>query len=220
MSIKSVLITGTSSGIGKASVSLFTNAGIMVHGFDIKPASVTHPLFKHYDIDVTQPDTFPDLDVDAIVNNAGVVDEETSIAVNQQGYINIIAKYGYSPVIKSILNVASISGHVGLDTPAYASSQGGRLAYTKHLAIQLGQEYGTRVNSLSPGATLTGLEPYDEHKDLVELVAKESLLNKWATAEDIAQGIYFITCVDKSMTGQDIIVDNGEVAKRNFIKIG
>lgn len=218
--IENVLITGTSSGIGKASVTCFVNHGVKVHGFDIKPPTVSHPLFTHYDIDVAEPTKFPDLKVDAIVNNAGVVDEDTSIKVNLQGYINIVSYYGYRTWIKSILNVASISGHVGLDTPAYASSQGGRLAYTKHLAIELGRRFKTRVNSLSPGATLTGLEPYGNHKDLVELVAKESLLDKWATAEQMAEWIYFITCVDESMTGQDVIVDNGEVARRNFIKIG
>ncbi len=45
----------------------------------------------------------------------------------------------------------------------------------------------------------------------------ETLLNKWATAEEIAEFTYFVSVINKSMTGEDIFIDNGEKLKSNFI---
>ena len=35
-------------------------------------------------------------------------------------------------------------------------------------------------------------------------------LRKWASSYEIAQWIYFLTIVNKSCSGQDILIDNGE----------
>lgn len=43
------------------------------------------------------------------------------------------------------------------------------------------------------------------------------MLNRWATADEIAEWIYFLTVTNKFMTAQDILVDGGEAAKSNFI---
>ena len=45
----------------------------------------------------------------------------------------------------------------------------------------------------------------------------ETLLHKWAKAEEIAEYCYFLTNINSSMTGQDLLVDNGEQLKSNFI---
>ena len=65
---------------------------------------------------------------------------------------------------------------------------------------------------------MTGLEPeLYEDRALVEAVANENILKKWIKPYEIAEWIYFVTVVNKSMTGQDILIDNGEVANYNFI---
>ena len=213
-----VLITGTSSGIGRETAELFLDRGHTVVGIDKEPSTIENKNYKHYECDVSIAMTLPDLEpFDIIINNAGTIDERLAINTNLNGYINVIEKYADEHV-KNILNVASISGHVGLDTMRYASSQGGRLALTKHLAITLGKKYGTIVNSISPGAVMTGLEPeLYEDRALVEAVANENILKKWIKPYEIAEWIYFVTVVNKSMTGQDILIDNGEVANYNFI---
>ena len=222
-----VLITGTSSGIGRATANLFLANGFDVYGLDIKQATIIHQRYNHRVCDVSFKSDLPDIEekpgrpltMHYIVNNAGVIDEETAIKVNLEGYINVVEKYASASTI-SIVNVASISGHVGLDTARYAASQGGRLAYTKHLAIELGKKWGIRVNSISPGAVMSGLEPeLYKHKMLVDAVANENILKKWIQPSEIAEWIYFVSVVNKSMTGQDILIDNGEVANYNFVSV-
>nr|DAE18931.1 MAG TPA: tropinone reductase [Siphoviridae sp. ctiOl67] len=56
-----------------------------------------------------------------------------------------------------------------------------------------------------------------KNEKLYQNVLNETLLRRWATAEEIAEWVYFITVINKSMTGQDIIIDNGELCKYNFI---
>ena len=43
------------------------------------------------------------------------------------------------------------------------------------------------------------------------------MLGKWAESEEIAEFVYFLSVINKSMTGEDIFVDNGEALKSNFI---
>lgn len=213
-----VLITGTSSGIGRATAEKFLRKGYEVIGFDIKEKTISMPCYTHFKLDISK-DELPELEgVSIVINNAGTIAEKDAIATNLEGYIRVVEKYCYTGEVKSIVNVASISGHVGLDTARYAASQGGRLAYTKHLAITLGKLFKTRVNSISPGAVLSGLEPeLYQDKALLNAVANENILKKWIQPEEIADWIYFVAVKDKSMTGQDILIDNGEVANFNFI---
>ena len=35
-------------------------------------------------------------------------------------------------------------------------------------------------------------------------------LKKWAEPEEIAQWCYFLTVINRSCTGEDILIDNGE----------
>lgn len=47
-------------------------------------------------------------------------------------------------------------------------------------------------------------------------IMDETLLPKWAEPEGIAEWAYFMTVVNRSMSAQDILIDNGEQAA-NFI---
>lgn len=216
-----VLITGTSSGIGQATAKLFLKQGYEVFGLDIKESTIASPDYYHFVCDVSKPETLPNIvDVDYLINNAGTIDEDTSIAVNLEGYVNVVSKYGWgNNSIKSILNIGSISGVVGLDTPLYAASQGGRISYTKNLAINFTNKFKrVPVNILCFGAVMTGLEPNLYANDaMVQAVANENMLKKWISVEEAAQWTYFMSVVNKSMCGQSILVDNGEASNFNFI---
>ena len=113
--------------------------------------------------------------------------------------------------------MASASGNTGAEFPEYAASKGGMIAYMKNVAIRVAP-YGATSNSLSPGGVLTDLNKHIiDTPDLWEQVLNETMLDKWASVEEIAKWTYFIAAVNKSMTAQDILIDNGEAAKSNFI---
>lgn len=214
-----VLVTGSSSGIGEATARLFINKGFEVVGFDKDAPSIEDISYSHYKIDVSCGiQNLPELDdIEIIVNNAGVQDESLALKVNLQAAMDVCEKYGLNADVKSIVNVCSTSAHNGAEFANYTASKGGLLAYTKNLAQRVA-EFGATCNSISPGGVITPINNHIiEDAYLYDMCKKETLLNKWATDKEIAEWIYFLTVINKSMTGQDIIIDNGEMMNYNFI---
>ena len=137
--------------------------------------------------------------------------------MNLKGTIAVTEKYGITPDIHSIIFMASSSASNGAEFPLYAASKGGVVAYMKNAALRVAQ-YGATCNSISAGGVLTELNQHIiDNPDLMEQCLDETLLHKWAEAEEIAKFCYFITNVNSSMTGQDLLIDNGEQLKSNFI---
>jgi len=220
-----VLITGCFGGIGWALTRIFLDKGHTVAGLDIRKASqiLMKKLnetgrFEFFECDISKRETLPDVaDVNVLINNAGVQDERNAIAVNLIGYINVGEKYAFLPAIKSVLNINSIAAHTGIEFPYYCASQGGRQAYTKNLTLRLSKS-GVIVNSISPGGVLTDWnKSITQNTKLYKEVLNETLLGKWAMPEEVAELAYFLTVTNKSITGQDIIIDNGEMAKYNYV---
>ena len=210
-----VLITGTSRGIGRAICEKFLKEGHSVIGFDVLPASIEDENYRHYTVDITK--NLPDIDgVEILINNAGV-QNLNDIDVNLKGTVAVTEKYAFCNKIKSVLFIASASATSGSEFPEYAASKGGVVAYMKNVALRIAK-YGATANSLSPGGVLT--ESNDRvvnDKKLWEKIMSLTLLPKWATVEEIADWAYFMTVVNKSMTAQDVLVDNGEIAKAQFV---
>lgn len=215
-----VLITGTSHGIGKAAALKFLKEGHTVYGIDIDspeaPLANT-PGYYHYFCDIGTG-KLPDIEgINILINNAGTQDDTLAITVNLKGLIDVTEKYGFQKDIKSILMNASVSAHNGSEFPRYAASKGGVLAYTKYVAREIAK-YGATCNSLSLGGVTTALNnPVTNNEKLYKAVLDETLLKKWATPEECAEWIYFMTVINKSMTAQDVLVDNGEVMNQKFI---
>ena len=211
-----VLITGTSNGIGKAIAKKFLSCGYSVYGFDKQPSTIQNKLYTHFQLDIKQKD-LPNLkDINYLINNAGT-QNDNDIENNLKGTINITEKYGLQKNIKAIINICSTSAHNGAEFPEYCASKGGVLSYTKNVASRVAK-FGATCNSLSPGGVITNLNKHIlEDKNLWQQVLNETTLNKWATAEEIAEWAYFVAVVNKSMTAQDVIIDNGELSKFNFI---
>jgi 3-oxoacyl-[acyl-carrier protein] reductase len=87
----------------------------------------------------------------------------------------------------------------------------------KNTALRLAK-YGATSNSISAGGVYTPLNAHiiDDPK-LMRQCLDETLLGRWADPEEIAELAYFMTNINRSMTGQDILIDNGEQLKSNFI---
>lgn len=219
-----VIITGSSEGIGLAAVKQYLGSGFEVHGLDIKDAPQLEGYlsrnYYHYKCDISKKEELPDIsDVNILINNAGVQEGSIrDIEVNLIGLINCTEKYGIKPSIQSIMNVASVSAHNGAEYPEYCASKGGMLAYTINTAKRIAQ-YGATCNSISPGGVYTDMnKTVIEDKDKWNKIMEMTPLKKWATADEIAEWIYFFTVHNRSCTAQDLIIDNGESFNHVFVE--
>lgn len=231
-----VLVTGTSAGIGRATAELFLERGHEVAGFDVQAATLTHPGYTHHVIDVRRPQDFPaGINPEIIINNAGVQDSGDDLGVNLRGTINVTEFYAFgrrasdgwgtgagallakpAPQVRAVVNVGSASGHTGSEFPEYAASKGGVIAYTKNVAGRLAPQ-GT-CNSIDPGGVLTPLNQcvMDDPK-LWGRIMDLTPMRRWATAEEIAEWIYFVAVTNRFMTGQNLLIDGGEAGRTEFV---
>lgn len=176
--------------------------------------------------------------IDVLVNNAGIVlvkpfDEIELEDFNRVMNVNLggnflLCKY-ILPIMKkqrsgSIVNMASVSGHVGqTEHVVYGATKGGILALTRALAWEVAP-WNIRVNSISPGSVDTPMLrsdiqlesdrlaiPFEEVKRERE---KEQAFNRWAKPKEIAEAVAFLASEKASfITGTDLLVDCGWVAK-------
>ena len=124
----------------------------------------------------------------------------------------------------SIVNLGSISGHVGqMQHAVYGASKAAVVAFTRAAAWELA-EFGIRVNSVSPGSVDTPMLRSDVLGEAQRLQVSYALLkkereaeqafNRWADPSEIANAIYFLAGDEASfITGTDLLVDCGWAAK-------
>lgn len=211
-----VLISGTSKGIGRAIAVKFLSEGHSVIGLDPIPSTIVDENYEHILCDITAE--LPEIDaVDIVINNAGVQDSGRDIDINLKGTIRVTEKYAFHDGIKSVLFIASASARTGAEFPEYVASKGGMVSYMKNVALRVAK-YGATANSLSPGGVTTELNAHVMNDPkLWNEIMNETLIPKWASAEEIAEWAYFVAVINKSMTAEDILIDNGEYAKSNFV---
>ena len=225
------IVTGCSSGIGEAfckyaklqesNTSKYKK--IKVIGIDKNLCNLN--LDEFYQCDISIKDKLPDLELDnltdvVLVNNAGIQEgsEEKVIETNLLGLIYCTEKYVFNSNLNviSVVNLASVSAHNGAEFPSYTASKGGVLSYTINTAKRMAPN--GICNSLSFGGVITPL-----NKPVVDDLCKwfkvmnETPMRKWMSAQEAAEWIWWVGVCNKSMTGQDIIVDNGEFFNHNFV---
>lgn len=208
-----VLITGTSSGIGKACALLFLNQGHEVFGIDKEKSSIENKKYKHFIADISKKELLPELnDVEILINNAGIqTGTEEDIQTNLFGTMYVTEKYAFQPSIKSVLFNSSVSSLTGNEFPTYVASKAGVTGYMKNCAIRLANEYRATCNALCFGGVLTELnKPVIENTKLWKKIMDVTPLKKWATPEEAAQWCYFMTVVNTFCTGQAIDISGGE----------
>ena len=156
-------------------------------------------------------ETFPDADYDLLIN------------VNLKGThytCKFAVPYFKTQKFGSIITLASVAAHIGQTSHAnYCSTKAGVLGYTRALALDLAP-YNVRVNSVSPGATDTPMLQSDvakqardrglSYEEVKKEFEEEGVLGRWATPEEIANGILFLASDESSyITGADLRIDGG-----------
>jgi NAD(P)-dependent dehydrogenase (short-subunit alcohol dehydrogenase family) len=173
-----VLITGAAGGIGRATVSLFTQKGWHVIGVDRADFGGGFPtdgLFVRSDISrpedmqaiFDQAHQFTD-SLNALVNNAALqvakpliqtsVEEWDMVMASNLRSVFLGVKLAY-PLLKAgsgaVVNVSSVHAvQTSANIAAYAASKGGLLALTRAMAIEFAPD-NIRVNAILPGAVDT-----------------------------------------------------------------
>lgn len=206
-----VLVTGSAKGIGRATALYFLERGYEVAGIDISESTIHHEKYAHHIADISEREALPEIDnIEYLILNAGVQNSGRDIDINLKGTMNCGEKYAVQKSVKSVLINASASAHTGFEFPEYTASKAGLLGYMKNLAWRLAEE-GKIVNSLSFGGVLTSSNDavLDDPK-LWDDIMKITPLKKWMSEVECAEWIYFMMVKNRSCTGQDILIDNGE----------
>lgn len=208
-----VLITGTSQGIGKATAELFLKNHFIVIGVDVQKSSISETLKLPYvHIQKSIRDCFSDIErnqFDFIVHNAGI-QEGNCIDINLKDTISLNEKLlNNNKNLKAITFNTSISGIYGDEFPEYVASKAGLNGYVKNVAKRTMPN--AIANAVCFGGVITELnKPVIDNKELWEKVIDINPLHRWMSAEEAAEWIYFVTVTNRFATGQLFEVDGGE----------
>jgi len=111
----------------------------------------------------------------------------------------------------SIINNGSIAGQFDVATGSpYGISKAGMIQLSKNLAVEWASD-GIRVNTLSPGFTVTPLtKPLFAKQERIDAIIQRTPMKRVAEAEEMASVISFLAMDHSSfVTGQNITVDGG-----------
>jgi NAD(P)-dependent dehydrogenase (short-subunit alcohol dehydrogenase family) len=183
---KIAIVTGGSSGIGKAIAMKFTECGIfsILIGRDRKrladAAATMAPMAEAIVFDLNQLDGISDLvqkiaqkyqSIDILVNCAGIHMKKSMVEVTNEEFQQVILTNLTSAFVLSrevskvmlkqrggsILHISSMSAHYGLPLViAYTAAKAGIEGLTRGMAVEL-SPVGIRVNCLAPGFIKTDM---------------------------------------------------------------
>ncbi len=234
---KVVIVTGSSSGIGKVLCKRFKESGAIVHGISRKKSNKYYQYNQH-SCDITNQDEVKAIikniyklnkKLNILINNAGVTFSETSLEkaylrFDQTIEVNLKAAYLLSIICAkymkksnscSIINMGSIGGLQGFpNNPSYLASKGGLISLTRGLAIDLAKK-NIRVNSISPGYIYTKMtkRSYD-NLSTRKLRNNRTINGRWGKVDDLVGTAIFLSSKSSEyINGQNIVVDGGWVAK-------
>ncbi|CAE6733968.1 SDR family oxidoreductase [Paraburkholderia nemoris] len=236
---RSVLVTGASSGIGRATVEALCASGASVVAAArnvnelarLAEETGCEPMMLDVSDESAIDDALGSLDAfDGLVNCAGIALLERAVdttgasfdrvmGVNARGAV-LVAKHVARGMIDakragSIVNVSSQAALVALDDHlSYSASKAALDAVTRALCIELGP-YGIRVNSVNPTVTLTPMAVQAWSDPVKRDPALKAIpLHRFAESAEVAAPIMFLLSDAASMiSGVCLPIDGGYTAR-------
>lgn len=222
---RTVLITGTSRGIGKALALYYLGKGFNVAGCSRTAGDITHANYLHALLDVSEEKAVCAFvraaqkrfgTIDVLINNAGVASMNHLVTTPLQTAENIVRVNFLAPFLfiretakvmmrnrrGRIVNFSTVAVPLDLSGEAvYASSKAALEELTKIAAKELA-ECGITVNAIGPTPVETDLirnVPADKIKALLEKQA----IKRFGTIADITHAVdFFIDPASDFITGQ------------------
>lgn len=239
---KTAIVTGGGHGLGRATATLFVAEGAIVIVADL-PSDGAIQSAREIGCEFVATDVSDPVAVRSLVDHAmtltGRLDVMANVAaIAQAGPLIDIEDAEYRRVMAvnldgmffgtreaarvmipaasgSIINVASIGASSG--TPllsAYCASKAGVLGLTRAAAMELAP-LGIRVNSLSPGAMITGMGGYALTREMVTMMNGLQPRGVAGSPEEVARAMLFLASDDAAnVFGHDLVVDGGAICGR------
>lgn len=235
---KTILVTGASSGIGKACAIECSRAGakLIITGRNEQKINDT---FKNLDgkghqsviADLSKDEGIKSLisslpKLDGVLLSAGIVEMWPVLFATREKFNKIFDTNLFSPIeivrliIKkklfnpglSVVAIDSIAGTTdfGPANGIYGAGKAALASFLKFVALENASKK-IRVNTISPGMILTPMhtDGIVEAEKLEETVSKVPM-KRWGMPEDIAYGaIYLLSDASSYLTGSDIKIDGG-----------
>ncbi len=235
------LVTGAVGGIGAAIVARLLHDGLRVLALDRDEEGLAALAAQHASIsicafDLAQLDATPDLLADLVqvhgvptrlALNAGVwpgasIAKMTDEVWSLNFAVNVTSPFAFMRALApqmaragggAIVCTASRNAYrSSVNNAAYDASKAALLGLVRTAAGEFAADR-IRVNSVSPGVVATAATPEIEEPLFKAAYLKQIPMDRYGTPEDIAAVCAFLLSDDAGfLTGQDIIVDGGQIA--------
>jgi 3-oxoacyl-[acyl-carrier protein] reductase len=225
--MKVVIITGTSSGIGKSLAEYYLSQGFIVCGCSRKECDIKHKNYKHYVLDISDEKAVINMvndvcnenaRIDVLINNAGMASMnhflltplETVNKLFNTNYLGTflfcreVAKKMLARKYGRIINFSTIATKINLEGELiYASTKYAVEAITNILSKELGSN-GITVNTVAPSIINTNLTNKIP-KEKIDKIIKRQAIKKMISVDDIINVIdFYISDRSKFITGQTL----------------
>ncbi len=243
MTHKVAVVTGAAGDIGRAIAKRVADSHDVVVLLDLDSAALdkaivelgSDPRFVPLTCDVTDEASLAETAarvaghglVHTLVNNAGAAravslgDTDGEIW-RKDNALNLEAPFlcfrAFEGALKAskgaLVNISSVNGMAVFGHPAYSAAKAGLIHLTKLIAVEYGK-YGIRSNAVAPGTVRT--QAWEAraaaNPDVFEEAKRWYALRRIATAEDIANAVFFLSGDQAAaITGVCLPVDCGLTA--------